>query len=1532
MFRCLSCLLCLCLFLQGELYGFSGIENSNETFDTFSEILVSPKEDADLSSAIQAFQTIEEQGLFTDKINPERLWELPIGVRESKSSIEYSIVVTKAIFTPEYALINAYARVRTPQQGIDGGRKDLYFGAEGIKLSYKGKIIGDAHLSLLGDVHIPFNQNQWLLTLKGGTLHKGNGQTLNEKTYVSIDCDGIKELSLSGNIQISRNLLVPLDANGNMLAEQLGDKPQRVQGDFQIKTNDWNDLLVKVKLPAFAITSQTKNSDRGFFSFFINEAVLDLSDFRNAPEVVFPSYYFSEGYLVAGQESWRGLYVQSLSVGLPQEFKTKNHTDTPVVFQGQDLLIDSYGVSGSFSAENIFSIEQGITSQDQAWAYSLDTFSLDLAASKVVGAKLGGKIQLPFQNKEKENTFLSYTGMISEDDYLVSVKNMNQIDLDIWRAKASLLPSSSLEMKVKNKRFYPKAILHGTMQIQANASAQNTDTAKKQAYFQGITFQGLCLQTQSPLITVDYFGVKGEQKLMGFPVSVKNIGIEANENHAHLNMDISIGLQEERFSATGSVKIKGLISSENQRQTLRYDGFSIGELSLKNVDIGVAKVSGALQLMQNDPLYGDGFAARLVAQIPALGEAKVDVNAIFGYSDFRYWGFEGMVKDLTISTPLGLDIKGFTGGAFYHMLPDAQKSFLAKDKALVYKPDVSVGLALRAGVIGAIKKEEIAAFMASFSITTHANGGLADIGFVGEMSVMSNLSAFAAQPFAKMQEKFHSMLKNSHFINQIKKEPHLQAVLDVDSVSQTYPIEASSPSTIYGKMVMNYDFSNKIFHADAQMYINAAGGFIKGVGSGARAGWATIHLAPQQWYFYIGTPSDMVGLKIGVGKIYVESGSYFMVGSRIEQSPAPPVEVANILGISLNDIDYIKDLNALGEGKGFAFGSHFKFDTGDMTALFLYARFQAGFGADIMLKNYGETTCSNRGGKQIGIDGWYANGQAYAYLQGELGIKIKLFFIRKKIPIIKAGAATLLQVKAPNPFWLRGYLAGNYNLLGGMVKGRFRFKLEFGEECKLENESVLGGIKMITDLSPKKNDAQVDVFAVPQATFAFKVNEPFTIPEDDGDHTYKIVIDKFSVIDEQGQEIAGKIEYPKAGDIANFISEDIFPAQKKLKAIVQVSFLEKKEGLYQVLMVNGKKATETQESSFTTGTAPKSIPLHNIEYAYPVVEQKNYYPGEYDKGYIRLKRGQDYLFDDPQWETQITFINDKKTQSVALRYDSTQNELQFDMPNIDKSTLYQLKIIAKNRKKQGFQEHKVQVSTENQAIGDEQSEVLAQISTKKAQSISKNTQIERLSYTFRSSKYNTFSQKIKLQNYNTIRQYISTGLVALINKINTPEYFDLPELEGTKYTNGKPLIEPQALLDNRFAKKFKDLFYDSYPIEGLRLDREKENKEGIPPIKALPVLSSYITLLEQEDWNPTLKTIFPYKYDVFRYYSNDWYELVTKASNKYISSFSQAPAKIRELIGSSFGAIPLDTYSIKVQYVLPRGIKGSWAKVDYKLR
>lgn len=1523
------------LFANNKIKGIGDIDFYKELY---SPIKQDPVIDKEIGIAIGAFNSVDKDKRYTTSINPNQLTEFPIGLKEVIDNVEYGIVVTKAKFTPDYALINVYARIITPQQGVEGGKKELYFGAEDVKLSYQGKIIGDAKLSLLGNVHIPFNSKEWLLTLEGGFLNKAEGSggnSVNDLTYVVIDCDGIKELSLKGNVQVSRKVLVPVELETGKV---INDDNVRVRGDFSVKATNWNDLLVNVSISPFAVTKQTQKENQGYFTFYANQAILDMSDLRSDPNVVFPEYYATHGYLIDGTESWRGFYVESLHIGLPKEFKTEKNRTVPISFEAHHLIIDRYGVSGKFVANNVFPLKEGITGEKNAWSYSLDQIGVDLAASKIIGANLKGQMQLPIQNSKDTTTnnlgTLAYTGYITEEEYLLSVSVQEKLDFSIWSAKATILPGSYVELLVRNKEFLPKAVLSGSLDIGANSNPNDNNTeGQKESEFTGIEFKGLTLQTKGPIMTVDYFGTKGAHQIGNFPVTINKIVLQLNESQANLGLDITVGLQDKGFAARGAFFINGVVETNNLRQRWSYNGFKMSNLGLYNVDIGVAVVNGEIEFMRDDPLYGKGFRAQLSAtEIKALGNGTISLNAIFGRSTFRYWGFEGMVDGLNINTGT-FTISGFSGGFFYRMIPDAGLSIQNKSKAVVFIPKEEVGVAVRAAVYGYVGHPNTVSLMAGFNISTNKHGGLRNIGFVGEAEITASVTAQFNNPLNKLQDKFLETTAG-RFAEKLTKDltsdtSPLKNILDVN-VDDHYPTELAGNASLSAKLAMDYDFNNKTFHANLDVFVNV-GNFIKGIGPNGRAGWAVLHIAPDEWYMHIGTPTDMIGLKVGVGNFYVQSSSYFMVGDRIPGSPPPPVEVAQILKLEQGDLDYMKNLNAIGEGKGFAFGSHFKFDTGDMTALFLYARFAAGFGADIMLKDYGDAVCSNRGGKQIGINGWYANGQAYVYLQGELGIKIKLFFIKKKIPIIKAGAAALLQARGPNPFWMRGYLGGYYELLGGLIKGKFRFKLEFGEECKLENESVLGGMKIITDVSPQKEDTNVDVFAIPQATFALAVNEPVVIPEDDGDHTYKIIIDKFTIIDDSGKEIKGKIEY-EASDRANFISEDILPPNKKMKAVIEVSFMEKKGGAYQVMMVDGKKATEIEEREFTTGGAPTVIPLHNIQYAYPVVDQNNYYKKETNKGYIKLKRGQDYLFEDPNWTTKtILKAKEGKDLETDFTYDQGSNEIRFAVPELANRMEYTLGIVAKSANGSSNQTSD-NTSTNTNTQGEEEgSAVETETTTKKAQKLSKDGEIERLAFAFETSKYNTLEEKLNRLKFNHYWEKVSSDVIMLQNATtNGDEAFDIPELVGTKYTDNKPLINIHALMEDNFANKFNGLLYSKYPIDGLTLDRQ-DDQIGIPPTKALPVFSSYIMYLENNEPNSFLKNYFPYKYDLFRYYKSDWYELVSKAASKYISTPANSrPSGINELINSSYGIVPKGKYTIKVQYLMPGEKNGTQKQLYFE--
>ena len=111
-----------------------------------------------------------------------------------------------------------------------------------------------------------------------------------------------------------------------------------------------------------------------------------------------------------------------------------------------------------------------------------------------------------------------------------------------------------------------------------------------------------------------------------------------------------------------------------------------------------------------------------------------------------------------------------------------------------------------------------------------------------------------------------------------------------------------------------------------------------------------------------------------------------MAGSRIPGMPTPPQEVANLIGQDISRLSLGRNLDALSTGKGFAFGSKLGVRTGDLQFAIMYANFNAGLGFDVMLKDYGQAQCRGRSGT-IGLNGWYAQGQAYAYRARRVGCK-----------------------------------------------------------------------------------------------------------------------------------------------------------------------------------------------------------------------------------------------------------------------------------------------------------------------------------------------------------------------------------------------------------------------------------------------------------------------------------------------------------------------------------------------------------------
>lgn len=1487
---------------------------------------VSQEINKNLDLAMSTFETIAKNGNLTDVLEPKKLSMLPLGITKTIGGIQYMLGISSAKFTPNYTELTAFVKIVLPQIDAQGNQKQLFFGANNIKLSHKGGLVGDTNLVLLGDVPLKIFGESSLLILKGG-MDMQTGLITN-KTYVTIDCNGFKELGITADYEFSRTLLEPVDNNYKVIPGT-----ERVKSSFKAIVANWNDILVELTIPKFKLAKVKKD-----ICFELNTAVIDFSDIRNSSSIKWPKDY-EKDYLIPGNENlWRGLYVKSLKVVLPEEFKKKGSEDR-ITFEASDLLIDKMGVSGTFTASNILSLDQGNAS---GWQISVNDISMTFRANSLVSAGFGGDILLPLSSKGSKcpgvtRSELAYKALIDplNDEYLLNAQVTNGICFQAFKGTAVIEKNSYIEVKVKEGKFLPKAVLYGTLSLNAsskpitaeeamalektgpsNATDSKTGEKKETVSFKGLIFQNLMLQTVSPYISADYFGYKNVQNdgstVSNFPVTINEIALITTPESASLKVDIAVNLMADQFSGQTKFYVVGKFGKEEGIQKWKYDHLKFETISVA-ADLGGVKFKGSITILDNDPIYGNGFKGMLGADF--TGGIKVEANAIFGSTTFRYWYVDAMVDNLNI--PAGaITFKGFGGGAYYKMKKEGFSNQFVASKSN-YVPDIDSGLGVKA-MIKFAGSATADAFWGGcgFEIAFNTHGGLNRISIYGEGHVM--------QPFKiPIPEELTSALKavteNESLLSKVAVEALKTSNLS-KAAQDLYPNEVQSSMGINAFAAIEYDFRLKTLHGTFDLYIDTPGGFIKGRASGNRAGWAVLHFGPDKWYIRAGTPTDRLGIKLAIGSFEVEAGGYFMLGDDIPGSPPPPAIVAKLLGVDVAKLDYMRDENSVASGKGFAFGSDFSLKTGNMSFLAFYANFQCGFGFDIMVKDYGEAACKGSG--QIGINGWYANGQSYAYLQGEMGINIKLFFVKKKISIIKGGGAVLLQAKLPNPVWIRGYMAGYFDLLGGAIKGSFRFKLEFGKQCEFTTNNPLEGLKSIADITPGEGTKDVNVFTVPQVGFNMPVDKNFNIEGDGGVKTYRLKLEEYT-IKKDGVPVLGSITWNQTKDLVSFNSVEVLPQNSDLVLTVKVSFQENVGGTWKTIYDEGQIALESETRNFTTGAAPNNIPVENIAYSYPVFDQKYVYQNESKQAYVVLKTGQAYLFDlKPGQSQKATYKTGNKSDTGAITYDSTAKRVNIDLPVLQTLKPYNLTLMTLEAKtdananlSQNYTKQELGAGTDVDMKSNELTETIVG-----------GNGVELLQFNFNTSQYNTFKEKMAAKKArNTYIEIIYSDVHALHAENASSEPFDELELIGNAKSMNVPLVSVEAILDDSYFKNdIYPLVYKGYPLEADLTFNRDTNVLGLPPTKGIELLTWYQSDLTNNPSSAYLRDRLPYRYNQPYYYKTDFINLQYKVINKYVNSSDPAMSrKYDYIINGIFPMIKDGAYNVKLNYMLPGGQAGT---------
>lgn len=1427
--------------------------------------------------------------------------EFPAILNGSSADKKNGLVLHGVTFVKDQVYIKVSYKLPVPEsKDAQGKERALYFWGQ-VGFTQSGAF-QQGRIGLLMDFDKPFGQN--IITFEKSTLGSENP----DGTYINFDCNGFKSLGIKGQVKFSRNVLVPEKSPG------VRDTTQRVKGSFNATAGGWNDILLEIDLPQrFQATRLPR------FGFVVKKAVLDLSDERNAAGQRFPAGY-AENYLPDGNSPlWRGLSIQEFRLYLPPEFKKTDGTSNPsagLSILARNALIDKQGFTGEISGSNIIDKDQGKMGK---WPFSVNKFYVKMEATQLRAASFSGLVRLPISKKDP-TAYLKYSVIINPDagDYVAQVQYSKKMNMNLWVAQMEVLPSSSLELGVKNDAFLARATLNGKFTDIGGEKFGKTLRMKD------IAFERMIVQTQAPYFSVGAMsmGSLGNvQKLGGFTFTLEKIGIVNGEAERLGQTGLQIGGKvnfvkgKNSFGAEAYGTVYGRLEETPLGfQVPVFEDIALDKIGI-DVDMGAFRLAGRLQFYKENDLYGRGFRGDIQA---AFGKSKmrIDVKAMAMFGNVKglnYW-FADALATFSPGIPLvanGIQLGGFGGGAYYHMKRTLQQNFNnqlgATRSGISYEPDKETALGIRASVMIMGPNPSTYNGEAGFEIAFNHNGGIRKIGF--------DASLIIATPAIKVD--LGVMKKVTNAITKLeasadKASGGLLAKLTRKSKDDAQPsYSASGNGAIKAVARIDFDIPNSTLHANLSVDINVAKGVISGGGE------AVFHFAPDTWYVHIGTPERRIGLNLmGI----VQTGAYFMVGDDIPEMPAPPENVIRILGLQ-DEYSKERDDAAMLAGKGFAFGANFKMDTGNMNFLMFYARFAAGLGFDVMMKKYADgISCKGRPGG-VGVNNWYAQGQVYGFFEGEIGIRVSLPFKKGNFPIIQGELAALMQAQLPNPVWIRGIVGGRFSILGGLVKGKCRFELEIGQKCELVGGSALDGVEIISDVSPAAGTPEVDVFTAPQATFNLAVNQAFELkdPIEDRLKKYRVKLDHFKVTERTtGRKIEGKMEWNEEHTALSFVPKEILPSEKVMNAEVRVSFEENQGGTWKP--VAGVVEKKTME--FKTNKAPDHITRQNIAYSYPVIQQLNFHVGETNQGYIQLKQGRSDLLADPvtkaRFDQKLRFVaanNPNEMLELPFVYDRTNTRIQFEIPKgLRKEIAYHWQIVNVPKGKAARVDENITklITNNNQGKGN-----VVSVTSKKlegSRTVLKEKAIFKAA--IRTSAYATFADKFNALSRTSGWSWpVATSVHVLGATYTGKETFDVFEMAGV---NGTPaLIELEAVIDNTpwYKNVINPLIYQNLSQAPLA---RKAQPYGIPPMKAVFInQKNGGTMLSEETLQPTEPTRYrgAFIFDLPSVVQRDYMEMMYKAAA--LRAARQSAPWVNRILTTPFPSISAGSYDVIIRYRLP---------------
>lgn len=976
-------------------------------------------------------------------------WEMPLGY----GMAGHSLAITQMHFTPVYAQFSAVAVVNLPN--YSNAVTPLALGAGSICFS-SSSICKEGKLFLAQPFGIDLTPDPGMeLTLLPGTPD----MTDSTGTFITFDTSGIGIFHLEADYAISQNKLTRADSI-----------PGPVILHFEATMDSLSHWLFSAVMPDFYITG---NKD---FKFMPDTVFIDLSKVSNPPA---PSQDFKYVDLFM-DPTWQGVFCKQLAV---QALTPLNNSSTPAIIMVKDLFIDTTGVTADIVATNLIDLTKG---QLSTFHFSVDSLYVQIQHNSFVQGGFkgdvliniadrdysGGLIVLDARTKRNLIPFtcaITNTVSLDLDDtsgnkelkYQFVMAPADSIEVPIWYFSLNLNANSNITIEnISTGKFRAQALLHGDFGIHINTLFTGSN-------FAGIQFQNMGLISDAPYFQMGSFGMKlasPQHSLSGFPVNLNGVKF-VQDTKGNPGVEFDLGLKLSDLSgmlpaATTKFALFGRLDFVDGKVKPAFDHFEMREICLDG-KLSVLHVKGCITFFYDDAVYGDGFRGNLQVDFPP--EISLAATVQFGnVNKMNYWYADAMAI-LPQGIPLfaGLEAFGFGGGAYYHMK----------------------------------RTPEIAAYdMQSGQNFSPASGDEPAVGFSpsGVVYVPDPETLFGLKAKVYMGTTGQRDVFNADIALEVAIDSHGGiASIFLDGNARFVSEEDMSKGVVTAQMKAGMDFGKKLFHANisAELELPAikASGLLELHFDGGQP--------TTQWYIRLGRPiindpSKWVNLTIA-GFYKIET--YFQVGNTgIDDMPPPPAFISDL--VSSNQAKQQSARDGLSSDYSFSLihGGRSGFKTGGKFLIF-YAELEAGYGYDLMLQKLTKGCGGVGDASSVGMNGWYAQGQAYAGIRGEIGIELDLGFASGKYSIAEIGAAAVIHAGLVNPTWVEGKMKGFYSLFGGSIKGEYYYEFAVGDKCVQGDPDPLLTMQLISDVYPAHQSQNVQVTDIPAIGTNLKMNQFQTI-------------------------------------------------------------------------------------------------------------------------------------------------------------------------------------------------------------------------------------------------------------------------------------------------------------------------------------------------------------------------------------------------------------------------------------------------------